>query len=83
MQMVSDAVCVLNMYTDENARPTREQIEAIAIIEAFVSHWPTRSENEHHQILNSRLSKILKLEPDRFYKQRRIALAKLANYIQD
>jgi hypothetical protein len=58
---------------------TRERIKAIALLDAFVTHWPERSSVLQRELLERLLPHILQVEPDRFYKQRRLALAKLSS----
>jgi hypothetical protein len=57
----------------------REWIEAIAMLDAFVTHWPDRCSPLQKDLLARLLPNILAIEPDRFYKQRRLALAKLSS----
>lgn len=55
----------------------REQVVAYAFLEAWVSHFSKRA-NERDRKLLKLADVVFEKEKDRFFKQRRIAIAKLA-----
>ena len=61
----------------EGSAPTREDVVAYATLCALVEHFPSRATTTDAALLR-KSAKILDQEPDRFYKQRRIALVRLS-----
>jgi hypothetical protein len=57
---------------------TREWLEAYCTLYAFDQHWPRRSNSRIRQVLAEWKPFIEAREFDRFVKQRRIALSRLA-----
>lgn len=63
--------------------PTVERLEVCdyALVSAWVDHWPSRAPVEYRRLLqNCRI--IHETEPDRFIKQRRIFIARLAEWLK-
>lgn len=56
---------------------SRESLVAFSVLCAFQSHWPSSSTPEISGLIE-RFQWIKALEPDRFIKQRRIAIGRLA-----
>ena len=62
-------------------RVTREMVVAYATLAAWSQHWPSRVTADVTDAL-TQYSWIRIAEPDRYIKQRRIAIARLANELQ-
>jgi hypothetical protein len=58
-------------------RLSRELVVAYATLAAFAHHWPSRA-SAHVKALLIEFFWVREREPDRFLKQRRIAVAKLS-----
>lgn len=66
---------------DASSPVDRPQILAYALLSAWVAHWPSRASAEQRQLLVQTRA-IREREPDRFHKQRRLALTRLAEQME-
>lgn len=73
---ITEALLALRAHPVAEA-PTREVIVAYARLAAFASHWPNQVGSDVLTLLNTH-ARVRELELDRYLKQRRIQLAKLA-----
>jgi len=65
----------------QNAAIDRDQLVAYACIVAWVEHFPAAASDLDRELALSSCA-IARVEPDRFYKQRRMALGRLAKWYQ-
>jgi hypothetical protein len=78
VESVIKARFVLEQFSRTSSKsPDRDDVVAYATLEAWVSHFPDFAETSDRELLKKTES-IFLIEKDRFYKQRRIALSKLA-----
>lgn len=73
---ITEALLALRAHPVGDA-PTREVIVAYARLAALASHWPDRVGTDILNVLQAH-AQVREVELDRYLKQRRIQLAKLA-----
>ena len=78
MELVYQARKVLEDFLKQPSPAVdRKEVVAYATLEAFTSHFPLQACKRDRELIKQCQS-IMRVERDRFYKQRRIALSKLA-----
>jgi hypothetical protein len=71
------ALQILNTLPSAPSAVSRELVMAYAVLCAWVQHWPSQATPAAQSLIQSCMW-IRAAEPDRYIKQRRIALAQLA-----
>lgn len=85
LEDVHTAAVRLEAFADEYARNLhviveRQEVCDYALVCAWVDHWPSRAPTRYRHLLH-RTRVIGEREPDRFIKQRRIYIARLAEHL--
>lgn len=75
--LITDSVKILETAIHEQSLISREMIVAYARLRAWTQHWPSDAPESVLKLLDSFVW-IKTIEPDRYIKQRRIALSALA-----
>lgn len=75
--LMNEALQVLLGASAQSRTASRELIVAYATVAAWVQHWPSRATRSLHQLVEEFVW-VRETERDRYIKQRRVALARLA-----